>query len=85
MPYQRELSKLMRSGIPRAMVQIHEQRRVAGHFHHVGVAFHAGHERRLAEGRAQIALAGVLRDGVFADENFRAVAVVFVILIRRGA
>ena len=60
------------------MFQIHEQRRVARHGDHVRIAFHSGHHGSLAERGAEIALACVLRHGVFADENLRAFAVILI-------
>ena len=62
------------------MIQIHQQRRVAGHDDLIGIALEAGHERGFADGAAQITLAGVLSDSVFADENFGAGSILVVIL-----
>ena len=61
------------------MVEIDEEWRVAGHDDEVGVAFQAGHPRGFADGGAEVALAAVAGDGVFADENLRTgLAVVFI-------
>ena len=67
---------------PTLMVRIAEQRRVRSHRHDVRVAFHACHESGFTDGAAQIALAGVAGDRVFAHENLRAFAVVTVIAMR---
>ena len=79
MPKTRALSKLIRLIGQRLWFTLTEQRRVAGHDDDIRVALHAGHEGRLADGAAQVALAAALRDGVFADVDLRAVAVVVVV------
>ena len=64
------------------MVQVHEQRRVAGHDHHVRVAFDPGHKRRLPDRPAQIAFPGVAGDCILAHKNLRALAVIPVVPMR---
>ena len=65
-------------GIPRAVIQIHQQRRVAGHDDMIRIAFQSGHEGGLAQGAAKIAQPAVARHGVLADKDLWSFAIVLV-------
>lgn len=65
-------------------MDIGEQRRVGGHGHDIGIAFQADHERRFADGRAQVSLAAPLGDRIFTDIDPRTSAIVSVILAGVG-
>jgi hypothetical protein len=64
---------------PAFVVGVAEEGGIGGHDHDVGVPFHSGHEGGFAEGAAEVAEAGVAGDGVFPDEDLRALAVVGVV------
>ena len=65
---------------PLDAVQIGKERRVGGHLHNIGIAFHAGHEGGFAQRGTEIAIGAVSRGyRVFANKDFGAGPAVTVI------